>query len=167
MPGSGKKKYTFHRPAPAPTVPGKTLGTRSRNIASPATGRKTYTFHNPAEALGDDGQTGWHVEAAGPDGITWTCDYGCKSFPSRKPPGRFDFHTPDCAYWQNEGREGRPLLRANSRRPIGEPWHCRYGCKPFIWGGPDFPGQYHGWNCDYWNNEGSLETPFDNRRDGA
>ncbi|MGH7178714.1 MAG: hypothetical protein ACREJC_15155 [Tepidisphaeraceae bacterium] len=133
-------------------------------LAVPASGRKSYTVHNPRSLGTDDEKTGWHFEETGKVGVRWTCDYGCKSFYGRKPPGRYDFHTPDCKYWQREGRDGRSILRPGSRVAIGAPWTCVYGCTPFIWGGADFPGQYHRWDCEYWNREGSTDTPFDNRR---
>lgn len=39
------------------------------------------------------------------------------------------------------------------------PWTCKYGCPGIlVLKGTQVP--HHAWNCPYWENEGSNDTPF-------
>ena len=140
------------------------------------TGRKTYTIHDPTQTpplrrrwederstVGPFGteDTGWFCEEETKDGPRWTCDYGCKSHVWLAGPAPWQFHTPECPYWRREGRAGRPLLRSGTRVPLDVPWRCAHGCRPFVWTDGPYPGQYHRWNCAFWEREGNDATPFD------
>lgn len=85
--------------------------------------------------------------------------------PGRKssPSGRWKFHLPD----QVNTPEGHgwhfdetAQVRKKNRVALGERWTCDYGCKSFVWSHLPEPGQYHAYDCPYWQNEGSNLTPF-------
>ena len=57
--------------------------------------------------------------------------------------------------------------RRKGRWEVGERWTCDYrqadgtsGCKSFVWKQKPEPGQYHAWDCPYWQHEGKDLQPF-------
>lgn len=92
-----------------------------------------------------------------------------KSKPTTKPnerkpsSGRWIIHKPSEANppsghgWHFDGNE---TTRRGNRMELGERWTCDYGCKSFVWTTSPEPGQYHAYDCPYWQNEGKELTPF-------
>ena len=79
------------------------------------------------------------------------------------PPKRWTFHDgelqPDdnATGWRVEEPEGRGMrFTCDYVQGDGSP-----GCKSFIWESDPEPGQYHAWDCPYWNTpEGREHSPF-------
>lgn len=77
--------------------------------------------------------------------------------------GRWSFHDPKDTQpasghgWHFDGAETTRTKRATVE---GERWTCDYGCKSFVWTQAPEPGQFHAWDCPYWQNEGQQLTPF-------
>lgn len=81
---------------------------------------------------------------------------GQKKPNAHKPPsGRWTFAVPSKITpaketgWHPDEPEGK-----------GVRWTCNYGCKSFVWTTDPNPGEYHAFDCPYWEHEGKQETPF-------
>lgn len=78
--------------------------------------------------------------------------------------GRWTFHDPASQGepvghgWHFDGIESRRMAGRDVQWL--QRWTCDYGCKTFLWSREPEPGEYHAFDCPYWDREGKDSTPF-------
>ena len=112
--------------------------------------RKSWTFHRPTPTTQPKALGARNAEGGG-----------------QPPSGRWTFHDPAAVAAEPAMWTGW-RIDDDGATPLGQRWTCDFqqpdgaaGCKSFVWTKDPLPGQFHAWDCPYWQSEhGRHHTPF-------